>query len=143
HLQTQQRRDAGNAAFKSLQKLIQSADYEPAVRQAAGVTLAESRAGSLWLLDANKKKTLPDFVRPAIARLLRNSPYKDVHDRAVVDFPAPRKLDPKRLPAPAQLAARRGDANRGKQLLAESVKNELQCLKCHTIRGSGGKVGPE
>ena len=41
------------------------------------------------------------------------------------------------------LATRKGDAGRGKQLLAASVKGELQCLKCHTVRGVGGQVGPD
>jgi putative membrane-bound dehydrogenase-like protein len=143
HVDKQQRRNTDAPAFKSLVRVVNSSAYDPSVRQAAGVALAESRAGGLWLLDANKKKALPDVVRPAVARLLRNSPYKDVHDRAVIDFPAPRKLDPKKLPSPAQLATRKGDANRGRELLAASLKNDMQCLKCHTIHGIGGKVGPD
>src|SRR5262249_39919199 len=47
------------------------------------------------------------------------------------------------LPSSAALAMRRGDAGRGQQLLAASVKNDLQCLKCHTVRGVGGSVGPD
>jgi len=31
----------------------------------------------------------------------------------------------------------------GEQLLAASVKNDMQCLKYHTIRGLGGQVGPD
>src|SRR5262249_13793298 len=55
------------------------------------------------------------------------------------------KLDLSKLPAPAELAKRKGDAAKGKKLLAESYKGGLQCLKCHTIRGIGGSppVGPD
>ena len=32
---------------------------------------------------------------------------------------------------------------RGKQLLVASIKNDIQCLKCHTISGAGGQIGPD
>jgi putative heme-binding domain-containing protein len=86
---------------------------------------------------------LPEALKPEIARLLRNTPYKDLKARALAAFPAPGALDPKKLPEIALLAKRRGDAARGKQLLAASVNTELQCLKCHTIRGVGGSIGPD
>jgi putative heme-binding domain-containing protein len=38
---------------------------------------------------------------------------------------------------------RRGDPARGKQLLAASLKNDMQCLKCHTVQGVGGQIGPD
>ena len=41
------------------------------------------------------------------------------------------------------LASRKGNADKGKKLLAESMKSNLQCLKCHTIRGAGGQIGPD
>src|SRR5207302_9632859 len=41
------------------------------------------------------------------------------------------------------LAGRRGDAERGKQALAASVKGDAQCLKCHAVNGVGGNVGPD
>src|SRR5262249_5369883 len=63
--------------------------------------------------------------------------------KALVAFPAPGRLNPKKLPPIPVLAARKGDANRGKALLAKSVTSNLQCLKCHTVRGVGGFVGPD
>src|SRR5205807_8556898 len=90
-----------------------------------------------------RRGRLPEALRLDVARLLRNSPYRAVKDRAVAFFPAPSRLDPKKLPAPALLATRKGNAVRGKQLLASSITGDLQCLKCHTIRGVGGNVGPD
>jgi putative membrane-bound dehydrogenase-like protein len=142
-VQAQPKRATDSPALKVLQNLVNSGDQYPHVRQTAARTLAETRVGGLWLLDANGKNTLPDFVKAEIGRILRNSPYKDVRDKAFAAFPPPAKLDPKRLPGPAALAKRRGNADRGKELLAVSVKSNLQCLKCHTIQGVGGKVGPD
>jgi putative heme-binding domain-containing protein len=58
-------------------------------------------------------------------------------------FPPPGKLDPKKFPAIAVLAKRQGDAEKGRKLLAATLTNEAQCLKCHTVRGVGGQVGPD
>jgi putative heme-binding domain-containing protein len=41
------------------------------------------------------------------------------------------------------LAKRKGDAARGKAVFAASAKNNMQCAKCHTIRGQGGQIGPD
>jgi putative membrane-bound dehydrogenase-like protein len=142
-VQAQPKRAADNPALKVLQNLVNSGDQYPHVRQTAARTLAETRVGGLWLLDANRKNALPDFVKAEIGRILRNSPYKDVRDKAFAAFPPPAKLDPERLPSPSALARRKGNADRGKELLAASVKSNLQCLKCHTIQGEGGKVGPD
>ncbi len=78
-----------------------------------------------------------------MARLLRNSPYPDLQNKALVLFPPPPKIDPKKLPAIAVLVRRQGDAAKGKRLLEASAKNDMQCLKCHTVRGAGGQVGPD
>src|SRR5262245_40744790 len=66
-----------------------------------------------------------------------------MRNKALTAFPAPGKLDPKKLPSVAALATMRGDANRGKRILADSLKGNLQCLKCHTVRGVGGQIGPD
>ena len=41
------------------------------------------------------------------------------------------------------LAKRRGDIERGKTVLAASANNDAACLKCHTVNGVGGKIGPD
>lgn len=76
-------------------------------------------------------------------RLLRNSPFQGLRNRAMIAFPTTTKLDIKKLPALSVLAARHGDAERGKQILAASLKGDAQCMKCHAVKGTGGNVGPD
>jgi putative membrane-bound dehydrogenase-like protein len=130
-------------ALKALQDLVTRSKGETALKLAAVDSLAASRRGSAWLLDANDKKQLPEDLKADVGRLLRNSPFQGLRNRAMIAFPAPGKIDPKKIPSIARLLARKGDAAKGKALLAASLKNDLQCLKCHTIRGLGGNVGPD
>jgi len=130
-------------ALKALQKLATAKDGDLGLRQDALAALAGSRAGTEWLLDAAKKQ-VPEALRPDAARLLRNSPYADLRNRALVDFPPPpRKIDPKTIPTIATLMSRKPDRENGKKLLAASLKNDMQCLRCHTVRGLGGAIGPD
>jgi putative membrane-bound dehydrogenase-like protein len=113
------------------------------MREAAVGALAGSRAGTEWLLEQHAKKELPEGLAKSAAIVLRNSQYPDLRNKAMLAFPPPGKLDPKKLPSIAVLATRKGDAGRGKAVLAASLKGETQCLKCHTIRGTGGSIGPD
>src|SRR5262249_10252658 len=96
-------------ALKVLQQLVADPKLDGDERQAAAEALAGSRPGTVWLLEQEAKKQLPETLRPAVARLLRNSPHQDLRNRAMLAFPAPGKLDPKKLPSLASLASRRGD----------------------------------
>jgi putative heme-binding domain-containing protein len=82
-------------------------------------------------------------MKPDVGSLLRNSGYKDVREKALKAFPRQAKLDPKKLPSASALAGRRGNAKHGEQIMAASAKSDLQCLKCHTVRGVGGQIGPD
>jgi putative membrane-bound dehydrogenase-like protein len=135
-------RQLASPALKILQIIVKTSDQDPVLQQAAAEALAGTRPGCIWLLEADAKKELPEALKPDVARLLRNSPYQDLRNRALVAFPLVR-LDPKKLPDITTLARRRGDPVRGKELMAASIKNDLQCLKCHTIQGAGGNVGPD
>jgi putative membrane-bound dehydrogenase-like protein len=137
------RRPGAAAALKALQGLAQDGKADLVLRQAAVTALSASRQGTVWLLSLHARGQLPEALRGETARLLRNSPYPDLRNRALVAFPPPGKLNLKKLPPLAVLADRRGDAARGKALLAASLTSNLQCLKCHTVRGVGGQVGPD
>jgi putative heme-binding domain-containing protein len=130
------------AARDVLKSLVQDTNTPRDIQQGALEALAATRAGTTWLLDLRKNGKLPEPLVADTGRLLRNSPHQDLRNRALQTFP-PAKLDPKRLPDIAQLAKLRGNADHGKQVLAASVKNDLQCMKCHTIHGHGGQVGPD
>jgi putative heme-binding domain-containing protein len=136
-------RQGTSPALKILQNLVKSSDQDPVLKQTSVAALAGTRSGSVWLLDSHDKKELPETLQPIVARLLRNSPYIDLRNRALIAFPPPIRLDPNKLPDIATLAKRKGSAALGKQLIAASVNNDQQCLKCHTIHGVGGNVGPD
>lgn len=140
--QQQRRNPASRPAAEALHALVLGNDRLP-LRQAAVAALAGSRSGTEWLLDLNARGRLPEALWADAARSLRNTPYQDLRNKALVAFPPPGRLNPKKLPPIATLAQRKGDADRGKQLFAASAKNDIQCLKCHAVRGAGGSVGPD
>lgn len=113
------------------------------LQKAVVAALAGTRPGTVWLLDLHQKGQLPKELVADAGRLLRNSPFQGERNKALLLFPAPGKLNPKNLPAIAELAKRTGDAARGKQVWDASVNGAAQCAKCHTVRGVGGQVGPD
>jgi putative heme-binding domain-containing protein len=139
------RRDNPGAkpAMSTLQDVVTGKERPGDLRKAALSALAGTRRGTTWLLELNEKGGLDPALKDDTARLLRNSSYIDLRNKAMLAFPPPGRLDPKKLPSPAVLAQRRGDVARGKKLLAASLKNDMQCLKCHSALGTGGQVGPD
>lgn len=115
----------------------------PALRDAAVAALAASRRGSQRLLALHAKKELPAEALAEAGRLLRASPYPDLAKQARVAFPAPGKMDPKKLPPVATLARMKGNAAKGRKLWEASAKTDLACARCHTVQGKGGQVGPD
>src|SRR5262249_61625433 len=105
--------------------------------------LAASKPGTAWLLKLKEDGKMPDALVAETGRLLRNSPFQGQRNKAMILFPPPGKLDIKKLPPIASLARRTGNADKGRQILSASAKNEAQCLKCHTVRGIGGQVRPD
>jgi putative heme-binding domain-containing protein len=128
-------------AMDALLKLLKSDNLDVALAAVSG--LADSRAGSDALLKMKEKNQLPERLVADTGRLLRNSPFAPERNKAMLLFPPPGKLDPRKLPAITVLAKRTGNAENGRKILAASLKNEAQCLKCHTVRGVGGQVGPD
>jgi putative membrane-bound dehydrogenase-like protein len=130
-------------ALKALQGVVTAKDQGLPVQVAAVTALTGAYPGTVWLLDLHDKNELPEALKPEAARLLRNTPFKDLRARANAAFPPRGKIDPKKLPSQAVLATRVGNAEKGKKLIAASANSDLQCLKCHTIQGVGGNVGPD
>ncbi len=130
-------------ALTALQKRVLDKQAAADLRQAALEAIAGTRPGASWLLDANGKGEFPDELKGEAGRLLRNSPYPDLRNKAVIAFPTSPRLDLKKLPPIPVLAARKGDVARGKAVLANSVTANTQCLKCHMVQGVGGQIGPD
>lgn len=134
--------DVGPKALAALQAQVGNAEY-PGLQRAAVEALAGTRPGTDWLLAQKEQGKLPKEVDADTGKLLRNSPFAGQRNKAMLLFPAPGKLDPKKLPAPAELARRSGDATKGKQVWDASFAGAAQCAKCHMVRGVGGQVGPD
>lgn len=144
HLSSNQKgNNAGQLAMESLQRAITSKKATRELKSAALATLAGSRNGTGWLLQQHEKKDLPEDLVAEAGRLLRNSPFAGERSKAMILFPAPGKLDPKKLPPIAELIKRAGNAENGQAILAKSAAGEVQCLKCHMVRGQGGQIGPD
>lgn len=124
-------------------KLLKKDSVAEGLNAAILSALAGNRAGTQWLLDTHQKGDLPKELVAQAGQLLRNSPFQGERNRALLLFPAPGKLNPKALPAVAELAKRQGDAARGKLVWTASLTGAAQCAKCHMTRGVGGMVGPD
>src|SRR5205823_1698277 len=99
--------DGADAALKALQTLAQGRDQRSTFPAAAINALAATRPGTVWLLDAAQADRLAEHNRAEAARLLRNSPFPDLRNKAAIAFPPPGKINPKKLPALAALMTRK------------------------------------
>ena len=66
------------------------------MQRAALSALAGNLIGSQWLIEIHEKKQLPQDLVADAGKLLRNSPYQSVRNKALLLIPAPGKLDPKK-----------------------------------------------
>ncbi len=130
-------------AVDLLSGVVLAKDADAETRNTAIEGLAGSRVGTQWLLAIKERGGLPESMAPLVGRLLRNTPFQDLRNKAALAFPAPGKLDPKKLPAITELAKRVGNADNGKAVMAKSLTSEVQCMKCHMVRGQGGSIGPD
>src|SRR5581483_7406902 len=126
-----------------LSGLFDAKEYPLELRQAAAAAIAAHKAGAESLLESYSAKKLDADLTHDLARLLRNSPFPEVKKLAQKVLPAPPKLDPKKLPSIAALLTRKGNVDRGHNVWLATLKNEAACMKCHTIAGQGGQVGPD
>ena len=130
-------------AVDALSAVVLAKTSSEEIRTTAVEGLAGSRVGTQWLMAIKERGGLPETVTPLVGRLLRNSPFQDLRNKAMLLFPSAGKLDPKKLPPIAELAKRVGNADNGKLVMAKSLTSEVQCMKCHMVRGQGGSIGPD
>jgi quinoprotein glucose dehydrogenase len=114
-----------------------------AERQGAFATLASMPPGAAddllaqWL-DRYKSGRVPPEVALDLLDAARQRKSEAVSSRLKSIESALPKDDPL---APYRETLVGGDAARGEKILKE--KAEVQCLRCHKVRGTGGEVGPE
>jgi putative membrane-bound dehydrogenase-like protein len=89
--QLSQQRTTTTAATKLLQDLVRAADKDLALARTALETLAGIFAGARWLLDLHDRKELPKALEADAARLLRDTPFPSLRDRARRAFPPPQR----------------------------------------------------
>ena len=126
-----------------LQKLVLDKKSYLVNSQAVLSALAGTRSGTVWLLQLKEQNKMPAEMVADAGRLLRNSPFQGERNKAMLLFPPAGRLDPKKLPPITELVKRKGNAARGEAIMAASIKSEAQCLRCHTVRGVGGNIGPD
>ncbi len=133
----------GKQALQVLQTVFQSTKTARPIRQVALEVLSAGQPGGQWLIRLQERQQLPDELVSDVRRKLRYSPYRNVRDRALDLFPSPAKLDVTKLAPLAELAAKRGNAERGKSLMIASLNHDSRCMSCHMVRGVGGQIGPD
>jgi putative heme-binding domain-containing protein len=130
-------------AMSVLQQLVTAHDDPLNLKNSAIVALAATQSGGLWLLDLKERNQLPEALIATAGQWVRKSQFDDVRRKAQIVFPKPANLNMTSLPEIDALALKRGDAERGKAILAASANNDAACLKCHTVNGAGGQIGPD
>ncbi len=131
------------AALQTLQELLLDSSRPLELRGAVVATFAANRVATIWLLELHQQGRLPAELRADVGRWLRNSPFQDLRNRALLAFPPPSQLNRQHLPPIAELVRRTGDPARGRAVWDASANNAAQCAKCHMVHGRGGQVGPD
>ncbi len=126
-----------------IRKIEKNDDEAKELTDAILASLAGSKAGSQFLLKRHAEGDLRSELVPEAGRLVRNSPFQSIRNKALILFPAVAKLDLKTLPSPAELAKHKGDVKAGRVVFLASFKGEAQCMKCHTVHKEGGAIGPD
>lgn len=130
-------------ALDALKLAIELDKASPELKQAALNALASNRVGTGWLLQLKEQNKFPPTLVADAGRVLRNSPFQGERNKAMLLFPAPGKLDPKKLPPMSVLTAKVGDIKRGEAVMKASLKGDSQCMRCHAVQGVGGNIGPD
>jgi putative heme-binding domain-containing protein len=102
------------------------------------------RHGSEMLAVTIKRQTIPKDVAILALRTVsgsgRKHPALEAALRAAGKLKAQAKLTPKELAALANEVQKSGNAERGELVFRRTAIN---CQKCHSIAGAGGRVGPD
>jgi len=129
-------------ALAVLEKLLLNEKTNPYLRRAAVTALAGSPDGADRIFRLKRAGKFPEILVPHAAHVLRDLPFDKQQKQAQELFPR-KTLDPKKLPSVFELAQRPGDRERGEAFLLQSMTSEAGCLRCHMVKGLGGRIGPD
>jgi putative heme-binding domain-containing protein len=131
-------RAGGRPVESMLESVILDGSRPLALRAAAVRAWGPSGSGQARLLELAKEKKIPAELEPAVKQLLLLSYRRQVRAEAEQLFGplAATTADGRTLPAVGELAAREGDAGRGR------VVFQRTCAACHTAGGAGADFGP-
>lgn len=127
------------AALQVLVHVASEPSTEPELRSEAVRGLAASALGAKRLLALAQSQRLAADVRLLAGGLLSKSGDEAVRRTAASVLPRPATADARPLPPLDELAAARGDAQRGQVLF----HTQATCGNCHRVAGAGKAVGPD
>ena len=125
-------------AIDALRDLVLAADRPLALRRPAVEALGRTQSGERELLESVRSGRLPEDLRSVTAAVLFSSIRGGIREAAAEHLqpPAATTADGRTLPAAAELARQRGDADAGR-----APFNRL-CATCHVVDGRGSEFGP-
>ena len=92
---------------------------------------------------STKRSTAREPASPTPANCCAIAPIKACATRRCSCSRRPASSIPRNCRRSRNWPSASATPTRGKQLLAASLKGETQCLRCHTVRGVGGNIGPD
>jgi putative membrane-bound dehydrogenase-like protein len=126
-------------AIAELESLASDADRTTEIRAAAVRGLGRSQAGGRRLVALATDKRIDGGLAQAAAVAIAASPWGDLRQAAAAVLPLPKARGGGSLPPVADLLARRGTPERGRDVFA----GVGTCAKCHVVEGAGRAVGPD
>lgn len=126
-------------AVPLLLPLVQDAHADAALRNAAVRALANTHEGARELLALAQQDKLSAALKLVAAMALNHARWPDLQAAARGLLPLPESRDAEPLPPVSELARRRGDPARGREVFH---RESVACDKCHQVHGRGVDFGP-
>ncbi|QDU51443.1 PVC-type heme-binding CxxCH protein [Gimesia panareensis] len=128
---------------------LMSSVETPSQLSAVANIFLQRKGGAGILVNALKGKTISKDTAIQLSRLVQSSGRSNPNlDKAIAaagglsssGAPQPVKLSPAEMAQLIQEVRTKGNPQRGEAIFR---REDLSCLKCHSIGGAGGKVGPD
>lgn len=127
------------SSFALLWSFLAKGDLDGMARRETAREMCRSRVGALQVIKRLEAGLLGEEIKPAVASVLLLHLDGEVRKRARPHFPLAPSRDAQALPPLSELVARRGDADKGREIFAR----QGQCATCHRVAGKGTAIGPD